>query len=193
MSNSLRINLYKAALAAGILVLIGLVAANIWLWQSDDGSGQTAGSGQGAQDDFQAPGLPGQNASESGGGTSSGDSGPRHYELNVGDSVGLDDSQGGPAPREVELNVSDSVGLQDSGGSPGLNTGSAAAVLESFRLETTGSNPKTTVSDSASVGDSVVTQVQPEQPLPSGGGASDSAEVEDSVTLVIRDKDGNGK
>ena len=69
---------YKAAMGAGLLVLIGLVAANIWLWQSDDGSGTASGPGQESSSGSDLPGLPSRgaspNSSAAGAAVSEGDS-----------------------------------------------------------------------------------------------------------------------
>ena len=105
----LRAYLYKVAVVAGLLILIALVSADIWLWQRDDGSGQAAGAGQGAQESFQVPGLPSRNSAEDGGPASSGGSEPRHLELNVSDAVGLEDSQGG-----TELTAGDGANVTDA-------------------------------------------------------------------------------
>ena len=148
MKNFLNAYLYKAAVVAGLLILIGLISADIWLWQRGNGPGQAAETGQGAQDSFEAPGLPARNDIR--------DSGPV--------------SSGGSAPRDIELNVGDAVGLEDSSGGPVLTAG-----------------------DGANGSDAVAPEVQEEQtPAPSGG-PTDSAEVGDSVDLVVRDAEGNIK
>ena len=158
MPHLIKAYLYKAALGAGILVLIGLVAADIWLWQSDDGSGQTEGAGRDAQDGFQVPGLPSRNITGDSGPASHGGSAPRHLELNVSESVGLEDSQGG---RELTTGDGDGSGAS-TGGDASVNGPAGPAVQ------------------------------QEQSPAPSGG-PSDSADVDDSVELVVRDAAGNIK
>ena len=46
---------YKVAIGIAVVVLVGLIAADIWLWQSDDGS---EGDGQGTSSEQTVPGLP---------------------------------------------------------------------------------------------------------------------------------------
>ena len=154
---------YKAAIGIGLVVLVGLIAADIWLWQSDDDSSSSSGSGQGTSTESNVPGLP----SRGGDANSSG--------ATVSDSVNLEIQREGQ-------------GLES-----GLIANDGASVGDVFRLETTGSLPGSTVNDAASIGDSVVTQIQPAAPPPSGGGTGVKASVGDSATIVVEDADGNIK
>ena len=95
MRHFLSAYLNKVAVGAGILILIGLVSADIWLWQRDDGSGQAAGAGQGAQDGFEVPGLP---ARKNDGGI-----GPASSGATVSDSAELEVQRGGSLPGQVEI------------------------------------------------------------------------------------------
>ena len=154
---------YKAAMGVGILVLVGLVAADIWLWQSDNDSRPASGAGQGASSGSDVPGLP----------TPGGDS--NSSGASVTDSTIL----------EVER--------EGDGSGPVLIAGDGATVNDRIQLETTGSLPGTLVSDGASVGDSAITEVQPAAPPPAGGGPSVVSTFGDSAVLVVQGADGNIK
>ena len=112
MRHFLSAYLYKVAVGAGLLILIGLISADIWLWQRDDGSGQEAGAGQGAQDGFEAPGLPARNAT---GGADDGDGGPASSGAPAGDSAEPEIQRGGAAPGEAETVTIEGTGLTAGG------------------------------------------------------------------------------
>ena len=61
MRHFLRAYLYKLVAGTAIIFLIGLISADIWLWQGDDGSSRPAGAGPGTQDGNGVPGLPARN------------------------------------------------------------------------------------------------------------------------------------
>ena len=161
MRHFLNAYLYKVAVGVGILVLIGLVSADIWLWQRDDGPGQAAGAGQGAQDGFEAPGLPARNTT---GGANIGDGGPTSSGATVSDSAELEVQRGGSAPGEVEIIQIDGTGVAGS---------------------------ELSAAEGATANDSAESEVQQEQtPVPSGG-PGEEAKLEDSADLVVRDAEGN--
>ena len=87
---------YRGIVVVGILLLAGLISADIWLWQSDDGSGQAAGTSPGTEDRFVLPGLPARNTS----GASSPESDVRQEET--------PEPSGGPSDAS---NIEDSVDL----------------------------------------------------------------------------------
>ncbi len=155
---------YKIAIGVGLVVLVGLVAADIWLWQSDDNSGSGATSDQETPGGTTVPGLPTRNS----GGESSGAS--------ANDQVILEIEREGDETKS------------------GLIAGDGASISDSINLETTGSSPGSSISDGASVGDSVETVVEQAPPPPSGGGGpKEDASFGDSADLVVKDSEGNIK
>lgn len=167
MGNILNGYFYKVAVGAGLLILIGLISADIWLWQRDDGSGQGAGAGQGAQEGFQVPGLPARNTTD---GANIGDGGPASSGATASDSAELEVRRGGAEPGEVET-------IQIEG--------------------TSGAGSELTAGGEATASDSVVSEVQQEHPdsigTPPPGGPGDVAAFEDSAEIVVRDAAGNIK
>jgi hypothetical protein len=160
--------MFKVAMSVGIIVLVGLVAADIWLWQSDDDSPSTSDTNQNPPSGSNLPGLP----TQGGGGTSTG--------ANVGDSVDLE------IDREVVVT------------DDGLIAGDGASVGDSVQIDTTGAGGQgTIVGDNPSFSDSVDTNVQqaqqPPPPPVGGGGPSVVASFGDSADLVVRDSSGNIK
>ena len=155
--------LLKIVVGVGLVVLVGLVAANIWLWQSGEDSEPPSGAGQGASSGSNVPGLPSRSE----------DSNPSGASVN--DSVELE------------------IQREGSGSESGVIVNDSSSIFDSFRLETTGSGPGAIVDDTANVGDSAVTQVQPAPPPPSGGGPSQVAAFGDSADIVVRDSSGNIK
>ena len=150
-------------MGAGLLLLVGLVAADIWLWQSGGDSDAVSGTGKDSSGESALPGFPSPGVSSPSSGAS------------VSDSVNME--------------------IQREGGEleSGLIVGDDITTTDSFRLETTGSDPGAAVGDSVTVGDSAVTQVQQGQAPPSGGGSNVVATVGDSADLVVRDASGNIK
>ncbi|MCH8988690.1 MAG: hypothetical protein IIA92_07770 [Chloroflexi bacterium] len=163
MRNILSGYFYKVAVGAGLLILIGLISADIWLWQRDDGSGQGAGAGQGAQDGFEAPGFPARNTT---GGANIGDGGPASSGATASDSAELEIQRGGAEPGEVET-------IQIEG--------------------TSGAGSELTAGGEATASDSAVSGVRQEETPPPPGGPGDVAALEDSAEIVVRDAEGNIK
>ena len=125
MRNILGGNLYRVIVVAGILLLIGLISADIWLWQRDDGSGQS-GTGQGAQEGLELPGLPARNTA---GGTDPGDV---SSGASASDSAEVEIRRGGAAAGEVEIIQIEGT---SGAGSESIAGGSEATVDDSAGSE----------------------------------------------------------
>ncbi len=167
MRNVLSGYFYRVIVVVSILALAGLVSVDIWLWQRDDGSSRLTGAGPGAQDAFEVPGLPARN-------TTGG----------AGDSSVVAASSGASASDSAELEV--------------RRAGAAPSQVEIIQIEgADGAGSELTVGDDVTASDSTESEVQQEHPdsigTPPSGGAGDSANVEDSVDLVVRDAEGNIK
>ena len=163
MSNILSGDRYKVAVGLALLLLVALIAADIWLWQGDDDSGTGLGPGQGVSDGTAVPGLPS----------------PRSTD-------------GSNASSDTQINDSVDVVVQ-RGGEPGLEAGDSATLSDGATLETSGEDPGVTVSDGAAVNDSAELDVQRQPPPPPSGGPADDTNLGDSAGLVVRDAEGNIK
>lgn len=177
---------YRVIVVVGILLLAGLVSADIWLWQRDDGSRQAAGAGQGPLEGFEAPGLPARNTT---GGTEIGGVGPPSSGASASDSAELEIQRGASAPGQVEI-----IQIEGTGGAGSeLTAGDDATVSDPVKLEDSGAGTGLTAGDGATANDSAESEVQQEQtPAPSGG-PGDNASFQDSADLVVRDAAGNIK
>ena len=156
---------YKIALGVGVLVLVVLVAADIWLWQTDDDPVVN----QPTPNETAVPGFP----SNTGGANRSSASATDSIELEIqrdGEetSSGLIVGDG--------ASVGDSFTLETTGSGPGATIGDGANIGDSaVTLVEEGQSPP------------------PPPPPPSGGGPSDNATFGDSADLVVRHADGNIK
>ena len=139
---------YKVAIGVGLLVLVGLVAADIWLWQSDDDSPV---AGQSATTESDVPGFP----------TRSGDS--NSSNASATDSVILEIQRQGVESESGLIagdspSISDSFQLETTGTGPASTVGDSATASDSAELlvkeapppPPSGGGP----SDQASFGDS---------------------------------------
>ncbi|MCZ6892013.1 MAG: hypothetical protein O7F09_05810 [Chloroflexi bacterium] len=166
--------LYKVALGAGMLALIGLISADLWLWQRDDRPAPALGASEAAprqlQTGVEVPGLPARNTT---GDRGNGGAGPASSAASASDSAELEVQRGGPGP--------------------GLTAADGATVSDSARLDDTGTGPGFTASDDATVSDSAELEVQQAQSPPPRGGPGDTASLGDSAGLVVRDAEGNIK
>ena len=147
MRHFLSAYLYRVAVWAGMLILIGLISADIWLWQRGDGSGRASGAGQGAQDGFEAPGFPARNTD---GGT---DIGGASSGASAGDSAELEIRRGGAASGQVEIIQVDGT----SGSGQELPADAGATVSDSAESEVQQEQtpaPSGGPGDAATVGDS---------------------------------------
>jgi cytoskeletal protein RodZ len=111
---------YKIALGVGVLVLVVLVAADIWLWQSDDAPVVT----QGTSNETNVPGFPSRNNDSNRSSASATDS----IELEIqrdGEEItsGLIVGDGAA--------VQDSFTLETSGDVPGATIGDGANIGDS--------------------------------------------------------------
>ena len=170
MRNILSGGRYKAVVVAGVLVLIVLIAADIWLWQTGDDPGRSQEINQGASGATAVPGLPSPPSSDGSNPTSG---------ATITDStiLEIDRSGSGSGPGVI---VSDNSTLSDS------------VVIETTG-ETTGTGPGVTTGDSASVTDSAVVEVQEAPSPPPSGGTVNNTQLQDSAGIVVRDAQGNIK
>lgn len=158
-------NLYKVAIGVGLLVLVVLVAANIWLWQSDD-SGPASGASQGSSSGSDVPGFPNRSGDTNSSSAVASDS--ADLEINREGSV-----SGSELISNDGATVSDLVQIEVTGSDPESIFSDAASVGDSAVTE---------------VG------TAPVPPPPSGGGGTtNTASVTDTADLVVRDAEGNIK
>lgn len=110
MRQVVKSDFYKVAIGVGLLVLVGLVATDIWLWQSDDNSTV----GQGSSNESALPGFP----TNSGDPTSSNSS-----NASATDSVSLETNRAGDKTKSGLIagdgaSVEDSIQLETTGTNP---------------------------------------------------------------------------
>lgn len=171
MGQFLNGNLFKVT---AVILVAALISFGIWQWQDGDESQQTPEAGQNVSNAPTLPGLPA----------------PR-------DRSAISDSTEYP-PLVSDASMEDSADLMSE---RGRASDDGASVGDSVNLVTTGSAPGAVVGDGAAVGDSAETAVQSSQtnvqtaqpPLPSGGGPSEVAAVEDSAVLVVESASGEIK
>ena len=164
MRNILSGGRYKAVVVAGVLVLIVLIAADIWLWQTGDDPDRSQEINQGAAGATAVPGLPSPPSSDGSNPTSG---------TTITDSTTLE--------------------VDRSGSGPGVIVGDNSTLSDKVVIETTGTGPGVTAGDTASVTDSAVVEVQEAPSPPPSGGTVNNTQLQDSAGIVVRDAQGNIK
>jgi len=159
---------YKVVVAAGVLVLIVLIAADIWLWQTGDDPDRSQEINQGASGATAVPGLPSPPSSDGSNPTSG-----------------------------ATLTDSTTLEINRSGSGPGVIVGDNSTLSDSVVIETTGEVTGTgtgvTTGDGTSVTDSAVVEVQEAPSPPPSGGPVNNTQLQDSAGIVVRDAQGNIK